>query len=566
MGITIASKNQELKFEGKEVINIGSNSHCDVKLDVGFELLLTLNYNAKLNKCILVNTLKSDKVLFRGQPLPQKLLIEKVCKVMIPGSDEFISIRIDQVQNVQSVSQAQKVSVGESLGANSTNALHSSSPQKTMKMIQEEDFTESDIKSIYGNSINAEIRVKLEKRKADIEKARVSIWKEIGFFIDDLKKRLDLNNRMATAANIGIVAIPFLSVAILSDFFKVAGTPVSKGVLIPDYVKLLLITAVIVVLLSLALKQGLFLYMQNKLSHRVSLPLKIAENSFLLGSGLGYIVLYVMMTSLYFRPEMRIPLQVMTVGSFAVGLAMISSMYCGYVKHVNIGLEVELDKHESREDFQRVIEAYRHWINLYVNNFSKTKIQNIKDKLFNFQLKSVGETILGILTAPFLAYGVSNTLAMCFPEAAGWIRISGLRFSPIFLTLATFLIIFAFFAFSLSFFSTRKAMASEVIKKDGFSNELHHGVDIYGKEGLNKVKGERLRWFSIGATIIFIEFSMNVSYFITEIGGDVNGIFLSIIAALVPTALLIAETYMLSETKFQIFSHEAIISKIDKDF
>ena len=50
----------------------------------------------------------------------------------------------------------------------------------------------------------------------------------------------------------------------------------------------------------------------------------------------------------------------------------------------------------------------------------------------------------------------------------------------------------------------------------------------------------------------------------TEIGGDLQGIFLSLIAALVPTALLIAETYMLSSTKYEIWASDELISKIDK--
>ena len=58
---------------------------------------------------------------------------------------------------------------------------------------------------------------------------------------------------------------------------------------------------------------------------------------------------------------------------------------------------------------------------------------------------------------------------------------------------------------------------------------------------------------------------MNISYFMTEIGGDLSGILLSFIAASVPTALLIAETYMLSQTKFDIYACEELVLKIDRD-
>ena len=51
----------------------------------------------------------------------------------------------------------------------------------------------------------------------------------------------------------------------------------------------------------------------------------------------------------------------------------------------------------------------------------------------------------------------------------------------------------------------------------------------------------------------------------TEIGGDLSGMLLSLIAASVPTALLIAETYMLSQTKFDIHACEELVAKIDRD-
>ena len=181
------------------------------------------------------------------------------------------------------------------------------------------------------------------------------------------------------------------------------------------------------------------------------------------------------------------------------------------------------------------------------------------------QLKSAGEILLGILTAPFLAYGVSNTLAMCFPEAAGWMRISGLRISPVFLVLATFLIIFAFFTFTSAFLGGKKIQASNVLKQDGFSNYLQHGVDIYGLEGAKKIDREMRRSFIIAITIIVIEFTMNVSYFMQNLGGNLWGMFLAALTALVPTALLIAETFMLSQTQFEIFASNELLAKIDKD-
>ena len=250
---------------------------------------------------------------------------------------------------------------------------------------------------------------------------------------------------------------------------------------------------------------------------------------------------------------------------FFTGTCAALAFACGYFKSSKVELSKELSKYEYREDFEILVKEYQQWIERFINNLSPAKIRNVKDKVFMLQIKSIGEICLGILTAPFLAYGVSNTLAMCFPEAAGWVRISGLRFSPVFLVLATFMIIFAFFAFVNAFLCNKKIQASNVLKNDGFSSYFKHGVEIYGLEGMRKLNLDMQRSFIIGLCIIFIEFSMNISYFMQEMGGDLGGMFLSSVAAMVPTALLIAETYMLSQTKFDIHACDELIAKMDRD-
>jgi hypothetical protein len=81
-------------------------------------------------------------------------------------------------------------------------------------------------------------------------------------------------------------------------------------------------------------------------------------------------------------------------------------------------------------------------------------------------------------------------------------------------------------------------------------------------EGVRKLNREMRRSFIIGLSIILIEFSMNASYFMGEIGGDLGGLLLSMLAALVPTALLIAETFMLSQTRFENFACDELVSKL----
>lgn len=226
----------------------------------------------------------------------------------------------------------------------------------------------------------------------------------------------------------------------------------------------------------------------------------------------------------------------------------------------------ELDGYEMREDFQAIVKDYQTWLGFFVNNTTRKRIKDIKETLFELRLKAFGEYMLGIATAPFLAYGVSQTLAMCFPDAAGWIRISGLTLSPVFLILATLLIVFAFHCFGQSFTISRRIHASDVIKQDGFSDYNIHGVSLHGSEGTKVLKKEAKKWLYIALAVVAIEITMNVSYFIGEMGNDMKGLLLSFVAALVPTSILIMETTMLGGTKFAIAIREEMLSKIDKDF
>lgn len=534
MAVTISSTGKEKTFE-KEIINIGSNPDCDYVLDVGFNFMLTVQYNAKENKCTIVNTFSNENILFKGKPIGTKLETDKICKLMIEGSSEFIGIKI-------------------------TESAPSAS-FKTAANIAAEDFTEEDIKGLYGADVNASTRIKIEKKKTDIEKARAAIVKETGSAINALKKRLSLNTASAVFLNIALFLSSLVTAFGVSNYLM--GLPIveTKNFLhMPANIKMLFLFTILIFGLSILLKQGVFLLLQNK-NNETNVS-KTAE-TFMLGvSSLFIIALYIINLIYYMNPNGNVIFGIL-ISLFFIGIMTTIAISCGYFKYNGQELSKELDKFEYREDFEEVMTAYGQWIERYINSLGKNKLQNIKDKLFSLQLKSAGELIIGLLTAPFLAYGVSNTLAMCFPEAAGWVRISGLRFSPVFLVLATFLIIFAFFAFVNAFYSVRKIQGSEVIKQDGFSNYLSHGVDIAGLQGVRKMNTEKTRSLVIGLVIIFIEFSMNTSYFMTEIGGDFQGIFLSVIAALVPTALLIAETYMLSQTKFDIYASEELLAKLD---
>ena len=538
MTIVISSSKNEKIFTDKDMINIGTNPNCDFQLDLDFDLLITVQYIKSENKCIVMNTFHSEKILFRGETFG-KIEVGNICKLMTADSGEFISIRV--------------LSEG------------TDSAEKTIKSIGEEDFTENDIKRLYGSDSNPITRVKIEKQKEDIESARVAIIKQVGYTISDLKHKISANFKTGLFLHIAMFFGAVMCAFGLSNYLMGLSIAESANYMhLPTNIKIWFVYSILVYGVCLLLKQDIYQSLVNNSLKEVPVTSKFAEHFFVGFSAIIMLGVYAI-NLVYFMNVKDFVVFAIFISLFFAGITAGLAIGCGYFKFNGHALSLNLNKYEYREDFEAVLKAYRQWIERYINNLGKTKIQYIKDKLFNLQIKSVFEIVIGLLTAPFLAYGVSNTLAMCFPEAAGWIRISGLRFSPVFLVLATFLIIFAFFSFVSAFTASKKIQASEVIKQDGFSDFLHHGVDIYGLEGVRKINSDKIRAVSIACAIIFIEFAMNVSYFMTEIGGDLQGIFLSLVAALVPTALLIAETLMLSQTRFEIYACDELIAKIDKD-
>lgn len=519
MSIVVNSQDKEKHFESKDIITIGTDTNCDFVVDMPFDFILTVKFNPVNEKYTIINNLNTNEILFKGESIGQFMEFESLCKLMLKGSEEFISIKIiDTPDESKQLSDIQaKIS-----------------PQKRM----------------------------LEKEKAFIENERVSIVKKFSHITNDLKKKFSQNHKMLVFINIALFLAALINAFGVSNYLM--GLSIRETAMftsLPTNIRIWVLFTVVLFGISLILKQGVFIALQNKKkSSSVSV---IAEKFMISVSALFFIGVYAI-NLIYYLQGQNVVFAIF-IALFFVSMLVIIAISAGFFKNNAQELQFDYEKIEYQEEFEKIINAYKLWIEKYINSLSASKITEIKDKLFNFQLKSFGEILLGVLTAPFLAYGVSNTLAACFPEAAGWIRISGLRFSPVFLVLATFLIIFAFFAFANAFYSVKKIQGSNIIRQDGFSNYLHHGVDIYGVQGIKKLENDKLRYLIIGISILFIEISMNTTYFMTEIGGDIQGMFMSIVAALVPTALLIAETYMLSQTKFEIYALDELVSKVDKD-
>ena len=75
MAFTIISKNNEKTFTHKELVNICSKDGFDFKLDVPFDCMLTVQYDPKTNRCVLLNQFGNDKFLFKCKPIPARLEI-----------------------------------------------------------------------------------------------------------------------------------------------------------------------------------------------------------------------------------------------------------------------------------------------------------------------------------------------------------------------------------------------------------------------------------------------------------------------------------------------------------
>ncbi len=531
MSFSIITKNSEKTFKDKELVNISSKEGFDFLADFGFDFMLTVKYDIKKNKCTVLNQFNCRNILFKGEPLPQTIEVNKTCRLLIADSDEFIQIRVNE-------------------GAGGFK-------------VASEHLTEDDLKDFYGGKINASAKLKLEKRKAEIEEARTSIIKEVYYSINELTHKLSMNSKTGILLHTALVSASVLLSIGCSNYF--AGLPLKETVNIlqmPVNIKLITVFSLLIYAVGLVFKQGIFLLLQNRTVQSSSAAF-IAEKLMLVFSVLFYSGVYIINLLYYISPK-TMPFFAVFISMFFVLIAIILATGCGYYKHNNVELSKELNKYEYREDFELVLREYRQWIERYINSLSKAHINNLKDNIFNFQVKSGFEIFLGILTAPFLAYGVSNTLAVCFPEAAGWIRISTLKFSPVFLALASFMIIFAFFIFVNAFSCNRKIQASNVIKNDGFSDYLQHGVNIYGLQGIKQLDTDMRRSFIIGLCIIFLEFTMNISYFMQEMGEDFMGILISFLGALVPTSLLIAETFMLAKTKFRIDTGNELLAKMER--
>lgn len=532
MKIIVKYKNLVKEFEGSTSILIGNSPQCDVCIEeLHANEVFRLVWAEEYSKYVLVNVCKNKTSLCNNKEFTKILLSKKGLTLNLASVDEPVLV-YEANNDEELLSGARRVS-----SINNVDVI--------TKEVQNISALNQNPNKIFDCSL---------------EKNRIAIIKEIGFKILEFKNNIKTSEAINMVLSLNIVVLSLVCSFGITNFLLGLKIDTSaNGVNLTTNFWFLIAATSIVVAVCLALKYSLSAMLWNKHIKKCTNN-NFAQQTTLHVSVVFLAIIYILNLS-YYKPISGFTAFIVSL--LFVGALSIATVGSGYFHNSIKVLKRQLTDCEYREDFETIIKDYRSLIHAYINKLSQNKIKNIKNNLLNCQMSMVMEIFVGLLTAPFLAYGVSNTLAGCFPEAASWIRISGVRFSPIFLVLSTFLIIFAFFSFIRAFTISKQIKGSEIIKFDGFHDYARHGVNILGLDSMRSLEKEKGYVMFIACSIILIEFTMNVSYFISEMGADPQGMFLSLVTALVPTALLVAETAMLSNTMYKISNYNEVLEAID---
>ena len=532
MKIVIKYLDKQVEFDNKTTITIGNSSSCDFVIDeINDETTIKLIYTQKYNSYVLVNSNNSKNVLFNNNNFSKVLIPAKFAVNIAEHPDAiYIDRQTSQKSNTLQRKEQPKVEVVNNTAAKA--AAYSVNSNKN---------------DIFSNNV---------------ETNRIAIIKEIGYKITELKDSIRSLTVTSFILNTSTIILSLVCAFGMTNFLLGLKVDSSSSVLnLTTNVGFLVCISTIVFAIAMILKQGVFSLLDFNQNKKYG-DSDIAQKAIIFIASIFMLIVYAI-NLFYYKAIPGFQTAAFFVSLLFAGALAVVAVGGGYFKFQTKKYNHQLTNCEYREDFETVMKSYRNLIHTFVNNLSQNRLNTVKNNLLNCQFRMIIEVFIGLLTAPFLAYGVSNTLASCFPEAANWVRISGLRFSPIFLVLATFLIIFAFFSIVRGFTISKQIKGSEIIKFDGFHDYNSHGVTVLGLDSIHSLKKEKNIVMFIACFIILIEFTMNVSYFITEIGADIQGMFLSFVTALVPTALLIAETHLLSSTMYKINNYNELLSMLD---
>lgn len=543
MNVEIKFKDNTQNFENKQNIVIGSTPDCDFVIEGTNETInIKMIYSSKYNSYVLVNTNEDENLLFNNRTF-KKVLVPSKFSVKHSDLKEIIEISVNADMEVSKNLSVNKENMA--LNTASTATVTAATTERVTTKVQNNRIATGNKEDIFNSPI---------------ENNRIAIVKEVGYKIQALKNQIASLGKVSLISNAAILILSIICSFGMTNFILHLPIDTSKGVLnLTTNYYFLITISLIVFAVSFAMKQSVFSLIESSQNKRYGESNDI-QRLMVYASCVFMLVIYAI--NLFYYKDIAFVASIFVSLLFVGALAIVSAA-SGYFKYQLKNANYQLMNVEYREDFETTLKGYRSLISKYINSLSDNKIDLIQGSLLNTQIKMVFEIIIGMMTAPFLAYGVSGTLANCFPEAAGWIRVSGLRISPIFLVLATCLIIFAFFLFARSFTIGKQIKASEIIKFDGFHDYTSHGVNILGLDAIKGLHREKNITLTIACIIVAIEFTMNVTYFIQVMGNDIMSMFVSSMAAFVPTSLLIAETIMLSGTMHKINNYNEVLQTLD---
>ena len=305
MTIVITTSQGEKVFN-KDVITAGTNPNCDVILNTGYDVLLTMEYKIAENKCSIINTFKNDKVLFKGQPI-KRVDVTNICKIMFGDSEEFLAVKV--------IADAP-----------------SSKPVKTITSIGKEDLTEEDIKGLYGKDVNAVTKVKLEKQKEDLEDARVAIIKQVAFHINDLKQKLSTNSKTSIFLHIAMFFSSMICAFGVSNYLMGLEIKESANFLhLPTNIKVWGMYTVLIYGICLLLKQGIYLYLQSNIQKEMSKSAKLGQSFMLIFSLIFVLGIYVVNLVYYMNLNDFMTFAIF-ISFFFSGIMAVLAISCGYFK------------------------------------------------------------------------------------------------------------------------------------------------------------------------------------------------------------------------------------------
>ncbi len=93
MDIMITSKNNEMFFVDKNIITLGPNDSYNFKLDLEYNVLLSIQYDYLTKSYFIINHFANPNVLYCHDTL-RKLELGQFNRILFKDSDEFLTIRV----------------------------------------------------------------------------------------------------------------------------------------------------------------------------------------------------------------------------------------------------------------------------------------------------------------------------------------------------------------------------------------------------------------------------------------------------------------------------------------